>query len=55
MFANQSKVVREMVTQTKSDYYSEKVCAADTDQKVLLQIVDKLLHSSQETWRYIII
>ena len=38
-----------MVTQAKSDYYCEKVCAAETDQKVLFQIVDKLLHSSQET------
>ena len=49
LFANQSKVVRGMVTQAKSDYYSEKVCAAESDQKTLFQIVDKLLHSSQET------
>ena len=49
LFANQSKVVREMVTQAKSEYYSEKVCAAETDQKAMFQIVDKLLHSSQET------
>ena len=49
MFANQNKVVRGMVTQAKSEYYCEKVCAAETDQKALFQIVDKLLHSSQET------
>ena len=47
--ANQSKAVRGMVTQPKSDYYSEKVCAAKTDQKALFQIVDKLLHSSLPT------
>ena len=38
-----------MVTHAKSDYYSEKVSAAETDQKALFQIVDKLLHSCKET------
>ena len=52
LFANQSKVAREMLSQAKSHYYSdpsEKVCADEIDQKALFQIVDKLLHPSQET------